>query len=170
MAEIYLAGGCFWGSEKYISLIRGVLETEAGYANGDTENPTYEEVCRGVTGHAEAVRVLYDADILSLELLLDLYYDSINPVSLNRQGNDFGTQYRTGIYYVNEADLPVIKESIDRLQRLYTKTVQIEAEPLRNFSPAEEYHQKYLDKNPGGYCHIPAAGFKKAAEANAADD
>lgn len=170
MAEIYLAGGCFWGTEKYISLIRGVSETVVGYANGDTENPNYEDVCCGDTGHAEAVRVVYDPKVLPLEFLLDLYYDSVNPTSLNRQGADIGTQYRTGIYYADKADLPIIEGSIARLQKRYTQPIGIEIEPLRSFTPAEPYHQKYLDKNPGGYCHIPAAEFKKAAAASASDN
>jgi len=165
MAEIYLAGGCFWGTEKYLSSIRGVLSTQVGYANGNTENPTYEEVCYKNTGHAETVRVVYDPAIIPLEFLLELYYDSIDPVSVNRQGNDCGTQYRTGIYYVDDKDLPVIQRSIAKLQERYDKPVAIEVEPLRNFYPAEDYHQKYLDKNPNGYCHIPKAKFNKAAKA-----
>ena len=163
MSEIYLAGGCFWGSEKYFSLIRGGLSTQVGSANGETENPTYEEVCYRDTGHAEAVRVVYDPEIIPLEFLLELYYESIDPVSVNRQGGDRGTQYRTGIYYVNDKDLPVIERSLAHLQKRYSKPIAIQAEPLRNFSPAEEYHQKYLDKNPGGYCHISKAKFEKAA-------
>ena len=162
MSEIYLAGGCFWGTEKYLSFIRGVLSTQVGYANGKTENPTYEEVCYKDTGHAETVKVVYDPAILPLEFLLDLYYDTIDPVSVNRQGGDFGTQYRTGIYYVSEEDLSVIEKSIAQLQKKYKKPIAIEVEPLHNFYPAEEYHQKYLDKNPGGYCHIPRARFDKA--------
>lgn len=165
MSEIYLAGGCFWGTEKYLSSIRGVLSTQVGYANGNTENPTYEEVCHKNTGHAETVHVIYDPAVLTLEFLLELYYEAIDPVSVNRQGGDIGTQYRTGIYYVNDADRPVIERSIANLQKRYSKPVAIEVEPLRNFYPAEEYHQKYLDKNPGGYCHIPRAKFEKAASA-----
>lgn len=165
LSEIYLAGGCFWGSEKYLGSIRGVLSTQVGYANGETENPTYEEVCHRNTGHAEAVRVVYDADILPLAFLLALYYESIDPVSVNRQGGDRGAQYRTGIYYINNADLPVIERSIAQLQTRYDKPIAIEVAPLHNFSPAEDYHQKYLDKNPGGYCHISTAKFEQAAKA-----
>lgn len=163
MREIYLAGGCFWGTEKYLSLIRGVVSTEVGYANGNTENPTYEEVCTQNTGHAETVRVIYDPNIISLEFLLELFHKSIDPVSVNRQGNDYGTQYRTGIYYVDETDLEVIQRSIAELQKEYDKPIAIEVEPLRNFTRAEEYHQKYLDKNPNGYCHIPKNKFEEAA-------
>lgn len=165
MSEIYLAGGCFWGTEKYIASIRGVQSTQVGYANGKTVNPTYEEVCNQNTGHAEAVRVIYDPGVIPLEFLLELYYESIDPVSINRQGGDSGMQYRTGIYYVNEAYLPLIEHSISQLQKRYDKPVAIEVEPLDNFSPAEEYHQKYLDKNPGGYCHIRKDKFEKAAKA-----
>jgi methionine-S-sulfoxide reductase len=164
MKEIYLAGGCFWGTEKYFSLIKGVEETGVGYANGNTENPSYEDVCRRDTGHAEAVKVLYDSALLSLEKLLSLYYEVIDPTAVNRQGADRGTQYRTGIYYIDEADRPVIDASIAELQKKYSKPIAIELEPLRNYYPAEEYHQKYLDKNPGGYCHIAQDTFERARE------
>lgn len=165
MSEIYLAGGCFWGLEKYLASIRGVQYTQVGYANGKTENPTYEEVCYKNTGHAETVRVQYDAKILPLEFLLELYYDAIDPVSLNRQGGDRGVQYRTGIYYIDVKDLPIIEDSIAKLQKRYDKPIAIEIKKLDNFYPAEEYHQKYLDKNPGGYCHIGRDKFEKAAGA-----
>jgi len=112
VAEIYLAGGCFWGMEKYMAFIRGVLDTEVGYANGTTSHPTYEEVCRHNTGHAETVRIIYDPELVSLSFLLELYYDAIDPVSVNRQGGDAGTQYRTGIYYTAEADRPGIERSL----------------------------------------------------------
>ena len=165
MSEIYLAGGCFWGAEKYIASIRGVGETQVGYANGKTEKPTYEDVCRRDTGHAETVRVVYDPAVLPLGFLLSLYYEAVDPTSLNRQGNDRGVQYRTGIYYTDKADRPVIEASLAVLQKKLGKPVAIEAVPLQNFYPAEEYHQKYLDKNPGGYCHIGPAKFKRAASA-----
>jgi peptide methionine sulfoxide reductase msrA/msrB len=165
MSEIYLAGGCFWGTEKYIASIRGVLSTEVGYANGKTQDPTYEEVCSSDTGHAETVRVVYDPNILPLEFLLGLYYEAINPTSINRQGGDTGTQYRTGIYYIDDADKPIIERSVKNLQKRQDKPVAIEVTPLENFYPAEEYHQKYLDKNPGGYCHIGREKFEKARAA-----
>lgn len=163
--EIYLAGGCFWGVEKYISLIEGVLKTEVGYANGLTENPSYEDVCYSDTGHAEAVRVQYDADKISLKFLLQLYYDVIDPVSENRQGNDVGPQYRTGIYYVDEADREIIIDSLNNLQKRYENPLKIEVQPLKNFCAAEDYHQNYLDKNPKGYCHIGYEKFEKAKNA-----
>jgi len=163
---IYLAGGCFWGAEKYLSLIPGVVATEVGYANGRTECPTYEEVCRKNTGHAETVKVFYDPDQVSLKFLLEVFYDAIDPLSLNRQGNDVGTQYRTGIYYVDEEDMAVIEGSLDELQQKYNRPLAIEALQLQNYYPAEEYHQKYLSKNPGGYCHISEAKFEKARSAS----
>ncbi len=165
MSEIYLAGGCFWGLEKYLAYVHGVKSTQAGYANGNNEHPTYEEVCHNNTGHAETVKVTYDPATLPLEFLLDLYYEAIDPVSHNWQGGDSGDQYRTGIYYVSKEDVPAIKNSIARLQGCYSKPIAIEVLPLRNYSVAEEYHQKYLDKNPGGYCHIGKAQFEKVAKA-----
>ncbi len=166
MAEIYLAGGCFWGVEKYIKLIRGVLDTQVGYANGKTENPTYEEVCRNNTGHAETVKVVYDPEVLKLEILLSLYFDAIDPTSLNRQGGDAGVQYRTGIYYTDINDLKIINQAFEEQQKKYDKPIVTEALPLENFYTAEEYHQNYLDKNPAGYCHIGHNLFEKAARAN----
>lgn len=166
MRELYLAGGCFWGLEKYIQSINGVAETIVGYVNGKTLNPSYEEVCYHDTGHAEAIKVVYDEAVLPLELLLNIFYEAIDPTSVNRQGNDVGTQYRTGIYYTDENDREKIVASLRALQQNYTKPIAIEEKPLENFSMAEEYHQKYLDKNPGGYCHIGKALFDKAAKAN----
>lgn len=163
MAEIYLAGGCFWGMEKYLSVIPGVIETEVGYANGKTENPTYEEVCRSDTGHAETVRVVYDPQKVSLDFLLTLYYDAIDPIAVNHQGGDFGSQYRTGIYYVDPEDQAVIAASLSALQENYGESVAIETEPLGQFQAAEGYHQRYLEKHKGGYCHIPREKFEKAA-------
>ena len=160
--EIYLAGGCFWGTEKYLSGIKGIVTTDVGYANGNTENPTYQEVCRNNTGHAETVRVLYDPVRIRLEFILKLYYDVINPISVNRQGEDSGTQYRTGIYYADVADIPMIRKSLEELQAKYDTPIAIEVLPLRNYYLAEEYHQKYLDKNPNGYCHIRKGKFAKA--------
>jgi peptide methionine sulfoxide reductase msrA/msrB len=163
--ELYLAGGCFWGTEQYLANIEGVLATEVGYANGSTANPTYEEVCRSNTGHAETVKVVYDDAVVSLPFLLELYYDVVNPVSINRQGNDIGRQYRTGIYYTDRADEAVIRASIFALQKNYREKIAIEVRPLENYYPAEAYHQKYLEKNPGGYCHIAPGKFDQARHA-----
>ena len=152
--EIYLAGGCFWGVEGYFKRIEGVKDTTCGYANGKTANPSYEDVCRHNTGHAETVRVLFDTDVINLEDLLIHYFRIIDPVRVNKQGNDVGTQYRTGIYYTDESLLPVIKAAVEREQRKYNEKIAVEVLPLENFYSAEEYHQNYLDKNPNGYCHI----------------
>ena len=138
MAEIYLAGGCFWGMEKYIASIRGVLSTRVGYANGATPDPTYEDVCFRNTGHAETVKVVYDKAVIPLDFLLELYYEAIDPTAVNRQGGDSGTQYRTGIYYVDAGDRPIIERSLERLQRRVSGRVAIEAAALENFWPAEE--------------------------------
>ena len=154
-AEIYFAGGCFWGTEHFLKQIRGVESTQVGYANSTVANPSYEQVCSGKTNAAETVKVVYDPEEVNLSLLLNLYFQTIDPTSLNRQGNDRGTQYRTGIYYINKADLPTINQAIQALATQYNKPIAVEVEPLTNFYPAEVYHQDYLDKNPGGYCHIP---------------
>ncbi|MGI6733467.1 MAG: peptide-methionine (S)-S-oxide reductase MsrA [Anaerovoracaceae bacterium] len=163
--EIYLAGGCFWGTEKYLKSLPGVIKTDVGYANGRTENPSYEDVCYRNTGHAETVRVEYDPQRISLSYILHMYFDVIDPTSLNRQGNDVGSQYRTGIYYVSPEDEAIIRAAVSELQKRYSKPVVIEIKPLENYYPAEEYHQDYLTKNPGGYCHIGADAFEKAGRA-----
>ncbi len=150
---IHLAGGCFWGLEAYFQRIPGVVDAVSGYANGDTANPSYEDVIRG-SGHAETVRVRYDSDRLSLDDLLTYYFRVIDPTSLNRQGNDRGRQYRTGIYYEDPAEAPVIAAALAREQAKYKAPLVVENLPLANFYPAEEYHQDYLAKNPNGYCHI----------------
>ena len=165
MKTIYLAGGCFWGTEKYLALIPGVLATEVGYANGRTENPTYEDVCRNDSGHAETVKVDYDPERISLTFLLDRFYEVVDPLSLNRQGGDVGTQYRTGIYFTDPADEDVVRGSIALLQESHERPVAIEVGPLAQFFQAEEYHRKYLDKNPAGYCHIGRNKFEAAKRA-----
>jgi peptide methionine sulfoxide reductase msrA/msrB len=165
VATIYLAGGCFWGVEKYMSLIRGVIDAEAGYANGTTDSPTYRDVVTGRTGHTETVKVEYDPEVAPLSFILELFYEAIDPTTLNRQGNDIGTQYRSGVYYSDPADRPVIERSLAKLQERYRKPIVVEAQPLTSYTPAEEYHQDYLDKTPGGYCHIGLDLFEKAANA-----
>lgn len=151
---IYLAGGCFWGVEAYFSLIDGVCETAAGYANGNCENPDYQKVCTGATNFAEAVKVEYDTDKISLYEILDHFFSIIDPTTLNKQAFDIGTQYRSGVYYIDYEDEKIIKNKIVELQRDYTRPIVTEVERLKNFYEAEEYHQKYLTKHPGGYCHI----------------
>ena len=160
--EIYLAGGCFWGTELYVDLVYGVISVESGYANGMTSHPSYREVCSG-SGHAEAVHVVYDPRVVSLDEILTAFYDSIDPTAKDRQGNDVGRQYRAGIYYVPNADgsesddARVIRASLDTLQKHIGKPVAIEVKPIVNFYRAEEEHQEYLEKHPNGYCHISPA-------------
>ena len=161
-AEIYLAGGCFWGAQHYFDLMPGVLETEVGYANGETASPTYEQVKYEHTGHAETVKIRYDADRIALEEILDLFYKAIDPTSVNHQGEDTGIQYRTGVYFTDPALEPLIRQSLSALQAQYDQPLAVECLPLQNYYPAEEYHQKYLEKNPTGYCHISQALFEAA--------
>ena len=165
MQTIYLAGGCFWGLQKYMDQFNGVLTTEVGYANGPepadgqaAKAPTYQDVCAN-SGHAETVKIDFDPQQLPLEKLLGLYFEVIDPLSVNRQGHDTGIQYRTGIYYTDEAQLPAIRQFLAAQQQKIGQPLAVTAEPLRNYYPAEVYHQKYLDKNPGGYCHIPSSFF-----------
>ena len=172
---IYLAGGCFWGTQKFFDQFHGVVSTEVGYANGpddvnspDDKNspasaPTYQDVCNN-SGHAETVRIDYDDSVLSLTDLLNYYFLVIDPLSVNKQGGDVGIQYRTGIYYTREDQLPEIEAVYREQEEKAGAKLAVELEPLRNFYSAEEYHQKYLDKNPGGYCHIPSHFFSVAAE------
>ena len=167
---IYLAGGCFWGTQKFFDQFHGVVSTEVGYANGpddvnspDDKNspasaPTYQDVCNN-SGHAETVRIDYDDSVLSLTDLLNYYFLVIDPLSVNKQGGDVGIQYRTGIYYTSEEQLPEIEAVYREQEEKAGAKLAVELEPLRNFYSAEEYHQKYLDKNPGGYCHIPDRYF-----------
>jgi len=162
---IVLAGGCFWGVEKVFKALDGVVETTTGYANGITENPTYEEVCRNETGYKEAVKVVYQPDVVSLSIIIRAFFLCIDPRQRNRQGNDFGTQYQTGIYYVDENDLDVIKP-IYASERMKYDRFFVELEPLKNFYTAEEYHQDYLDKHPNGYCHITAFEMEEVKKLN----
>ncbi|MDD2442394.1 MAG: peptide-methionine (S)-S-oxide reductase MsrA, partial [Eubacteriales bacterium] len=154
LADIWLAGGCFWGVQAYMARVPGVAATSVGYANGRTENPSYEDVCTRNTGHAETVHVRYDPDRISLEDLLGAFFQIIDPTSVNRQGNDRGSQYRTGIYYVDDGQLPAIRAVIAQEQAKTSRPIVTEVEPLRRYDLAEEYHQDYLEKNPGGYCHV----------------
>ena len=163
--EIYFAGGCFWGTEHFFKQIEGVLETEVGFANGHTENPTYKEVYTDQTGFAETVYVKYDPDVVSLEFLLNMFFKAIDPTSLNKQGEDEGTRYRTGVYYTNDDDLTIIEKVFAQEQQNYKLPLAVEKLPLQNYYSAEEYHQDYLDKNPTGYCHLPVALFEFARQA-----
>ena len=163
--DIYLAGGCFWGTEHYFKQIEGVALTEVGFANGHTENPTYKEVYTDQTGFAETVFVRFYPDVVSLEFLLQMFFKAIDPTSLNKQGHDEGTRYRTGVYYTDPADLPIIEKVFAEEQKNYPQPLVVEKLPLQNFYTAEEYHQDYLDKNPDGYCHLPLSLFAFARQA-----
>lgn len=154
MKRIFFGGGCFWGVEKFFSSIPGVKETEVGYANGTIKNPTYEDVCGNDTEFVEVCAVTYNPNEISLDKLLDKFWGIIDPTAVNRQGNDIGTQYRTGIYYEDEEDLHTIILSKRKIETLYKNLVVTEVRPLESYYPAEEEHQKYLEKNPNGYCHI----------------
>ncbi len=165
--DIFLAGGCFWGTEHYFKQIEGVVETEVGFANGHTENPTYQEVYTDTTGFAETVYVKYNPTVVSLEFLLKMFFKAIDPTSLNKQGHDEGTRYRTGIYYTDPKDLPVIEKVFAEEQQNYQQPLAVEKLPLESFYIAEEYHQDYLDKNPTGYCHLPQSLFEFARSAKA---
>lgn len=154
LKTIYFAGGCFWGVEEYFSRVTGVTDTEAGYANGKTKNPTYDDVCQKETGHAETVKIVYDETVVSIQELLVHFFRIIDPVSLNKQGNDIGVQYRTGIYYTDEEDYAAAQQFLTRRQKNYTKPLAVELVPLTQFFAAESYHQDYLKKHPAGYCHI----------------
>jgi peptide-methionine (S)-S-oxide reductase len=155
MRKIVLAGGCFWGVEAFLNTIVGITETKVGYANGRVPNPTYEMVCQLNTGYGEACYVEYDENKLPLERLLEEFWRIVDPTALNRQGPDVGSQYRTGIYYTDESDVEIIIKSKAEEQKKYDKKIVTEVKPLENFYVAEEYHQRYLQKNPNGYCHIP---------------
>jgi len=154
MKTIIVAGGCFWGVEAYMSKINGIIETKVGYANGKKQDPTYDEVCLGESGHAEACLITYNEAIISLEKVLNKFWGIIDPTVLNMQGPDIGHQYRSGIYYNHKKDLEIILRTKNEVQSKYDKSIVTEILPLSCFYDAEDYHQKYLQKNPGGYCHI----------------
>ena len=159
MAEIYLAGGCFWGLEEYFSRISGVLQTSVGYANGQVETTNYQLIKE--TDHAETVQVIYDEKAVSLREILLYYFRVIDPLSVNQQGTDRGRQYRTGIYYQDEEDLPTIHTVVREQELLIGRKIAVEVEKLRHYILAEDYHQDYLKKNPGGYCHIDVRDAEK---------
>ncbi|MDR0784249.1 MAG: peptide-methionine (R)-S-oxide reductase MsrB [Propionibacteriaceae bacterium] len=165
MSEIYLAGGCFWGLQQYLGYVRGVGATTVGYANGPGNAVAYEQVCAGA-GHAETVRVTYDPDTITLVQLLSRFFEVIDPVAVNQQGNDVGVQYRTGIWWTNPADQAAIETALGELERVTPGRLAIETGLLINFLPAEDYHQSYLDQNPTGYCHIPSATIARARKTN----
>lgn len=158
MNAIYLAGGCFWGMQKFFDQFDGIIQTEVGYANGPDAAPTYEEVCRS-SGHAETLRITFDESRISLKKILEYYFMVIDPVAVNQQGGDVGIQYRTGIFYTDASQLDTIRQAYRQAEQQAGQPLAVLVEPLNNFFSAEEYHQKYLDKNPHGYCHIPPHYF-----------
>ncbi|MBR3500198.1 MAG: peptide-methionine (S)-S-oxide reductase MsrA [Bacteroidales bacterium] len=163
--EIWFAAGCFWGAQKFFKLVEGVVNTEVGFVNGKTENPTYEQVYQDNTGYAECVHVVYDPSKVSLSRLAGLFFRIIDPLSLNKQGEDEGTRYRTGVYYKEEEDLEVLTGVFKKVKSdLGVEVFPVELEPVLIFYTADEYHQDYLDKNPGGYCHLSPEIFKLAKE------
>jgi len=151
---IYLAGGCFWGVEAFISRLKGVNSTEVGDANGNDLAPTYEKVCSGKTGHAETVKATYNPKIIALDEILESFFKIIDPHTRNRQGPDIGTQYRTGIYWQEASQRDTVIKFLRKKQKESSERIVVEAHEISNFYPAEEYHQKYLEKNPQGYCHV----------------
>lgn len=161
---IYFAGGCFWGTARLFSLVPGVISAVAGYANSIVANPSYQQVCTGTTDAAETVKVDYDDTMVGLSDLIGLYFKSIDPLSVNKQGGDIGTQYRTGVYWSDPADAPVVEACFATLQRRLKEPMAVEFMPLKNFYPAEDYHQDYLVKNPGGYCHVDPRLFNEARQ------
>lgn len=156
---IYFAGGCFWGVQRFFDQFNGVNKTTVGYANGKIAHPTYQQVKSQVSGHSETVKIIYNDEEISLKQLLEYYYQIIDPTSLNKQGEDEGISYRTGIYYIDEKDKEIIEYMTQKEQEKYNQPIVVEILPLDNFYDAEEYHQKYLEKNPGGYCHINSSMF-----------
>ena len=163
--DIWLAAGCFWGAQKFFKLVKGVEFTEVGFCNGWVENPTYKQVYTDTTGHAECVHVRYNPREVSLQRLTELFFKIIDPLSLNKQGEDEGTRYRTGVYYQDEADYAILSQVFRAVKgQLGVADIPVELLRLTSFYRAEEYHQDYLDKNPGGYCHLNPAVFQLAVE------
>lgn len=161
MKKIVLAGGCFWGVEAYFAQLKGVLDTSVGYVDGNMKNPTYDDVCHGIATHAEACMITYDPTVISLNQVLDHFFRIINPFSLNKQGHDVGKQYRSGIYFIDKEDEPKVIEFMkDYFKNDYAK-VQTKVKPCLDYDDAENYHQDYLVKNPGGYCHVNLGLAKK---------
>ena len=157
---IYIAGGCFWGLQKYFDNIKGIVSTKVGYINGSDENTNYDKVCNG-SGHAEVIEIFYDKNIINLKTIFNLFIRVIDPTSLNKQNGDIGVQYRSGIYSNNKADLILIKDLIKNIQKDYDNDIVIEVKEIINYIEAEESHQKYLKKNPSGYCSIKLNQLEK---------
>ena len=154
-STITLAGGCFWCTEAVFDRVRGVTDVQSGYSNGHAQNPTYEQVCTGHTGHAEVVRLQFDDTVISLREILEIFFATHDPSQLNRQGNDVGTQYRSGIYYETEAQGELARQMLKEMaaEGIYEGPITTEVAPLSNWSAAEPYHDDYYARNPNqGYC------------------
>lgn len=164
--KIYLAGGCFWGTDRFFKHMRGIEETHAGYVNSDIPNPTYKEVCTGKTGAAECAEVLYNATTVDLSKLLDLFFKTFDPTQVDGQGTDHGTQYRSGIFYTTDSQRNTAMECLHRLEKAYGRPLPVEVRPCKNFTRAEPEHQDYLERNPDGYCHIPPKVMELARHAS----
>lgn len=161
LKEITVAGGCFWGVQEYYNRLKGIHETTVGFANGNTDAPvSYKEVCTGETGHTEAVSISYDPEVISLETIVRHLLRFIDPTSLNKQGGDIGTQYRTGVYTTNDDDTTKIFSVLNDAQKNYDRAFVVEVQPLKNYILAEKEHQDYLAKNPSGYCHVDFSVIK----------
>lgn len=160
--EIYFAGGCFWGTEHYMRQFEGVTETVTGYANGTLPYPSYEQVYTDTTGHVECVKVTYEPEIISLATLCRLFFRSIDPLLKDRQGNDIGTRYRTGIYWTHEEDAAAVEKVYEEISERYDSPLMVEKCRLECFFPAEDCHQDYLITNPSGYCHLSPAELQFA--------
>ena len=165
-ATVYLAGGCFWGTEHFFKQVRGVIKAQSGFVNGHTPNPTYKQVSTGTTGYAECVALTYDPTILSFKKILTLFFKTIDPTSLNKQGDDVGTQYRTGIYYIDAQQQQIAQSALKRLAKSYTQPIVVECEPFRAFYPVESWQNDYLDKFPNAECHIAPEVLANAKMAN----
>jgi peptide-methionine (S)-S-oxide reductase len=153
--RIVLGGGCFWCIEAVYNNVKGVISAVSGYTGGARPNPTYENVCSGATGHAEIVDITYESEIISLEDILDIFFAVHNPTTLNQQGADKGTQYRSVIYYANEEEKEVIEKSIEKHQKEWDEKIVTEVSELGEVYPAEAYHQNYYNLNPmQGYCQV----------------
>lgn len=161
MKTIVLAGGCFWGVEAYFNQLKGVIDTSTGYVDGNKKQPTYKEVCNGIATHAEAVKVVYDENVIRLEQILEQFFRIVDPYSINKQGHDVGRQYRSGIYFEDDADEPLIKAYMTSYFGVKIAKVQTKVKKSLDYELAEEYHQDYLKKNPSGYCHVDLGLAKK---------
>ncbi|MCK5811901.1 MAG: peptide-methionine (R)-S-oxide reductase MsrB [Clostridiales bacterium] len=170
LSEIYLAGGCFWGVEAYMERVPGVFDVTVGYANGSINfpNPSYEDVSVRETGYVETVHIRYDSNIIDINSLLNYYFNTIDPTTLHRQGNDVGSQYRTGIYYIDSSEKEIINQFIKEKQVEYDKPIVVEVLPLITYYLAEDYHQDYLYKNPNGYCHVDFTTLQSSVKVNPA--